>query len=115
MNATDNLGRGSRTLRLPLQQEEYPRFMNDNEFTKKQIDTFFQKYPELFPAGFDEGYVLNGRTPPSAKLGYQLRRITLRADETTFTVTPSFLMPYMTALTEDVEKALFMRRFNVPY
>ncbi|WP_339136324.1 MAG: hypothetical protein WGN25_00340 [Candidatus Electrothrix sp. GW3-4] len=24
-------------------------------------------------------------------------------------------MPYMTALSEDVEKALFLRRFNVPY
>ncbi len=115
MNARDNLGRGSRTLRLPFQQEEYPRFMNDNEFTRKQIDTFFQKYPELFPTGFDKGYVLNGRTPPSAKLEYQLRRITLKADGTTFTIAPAFLMPYMTALTEDVEKALFLRRFNVPY
>ena len=33
----------------------------------------------------------------------------------TFTIEPAFFMPYMTALTEDIEKALFLRRFNVPY
>ena len=36
-------------------------------------------------------------------------------EKVTFTIEPAFLMPYMTALTEDVEKALFLRRFNVPY
>jgi hypothetical protein len=36
-------------------------------------------------------------------------------NNSTFTIAPAFLMPYMTALTEDVEKSLFLRRFNVPY
>ena len=48
------------------------------------------------------------------KEGYQLRRIQL-PDGTTFTLAPAFIMPYMTALTKDVEQGLFLRRFNVPY
>src|SRR5207247_88876 len=32
-----------------------------------------------------------------------------------FTVRPSFVMPYMTALTEEVEKALYLRSFGVPF
>ena len=57
----------------------------------------------------------NGLTAPSIKQGYRCRRIQLRADGESFTVAPVFLMPYMTAETKDVEKTLFLRRFNVPF
>ena len=32
-----------------------------------------------------------------------------------FTIAPSFVMSYMTGYTDDVENALFLRRFGVPY
>jgi hypothetical protein len=52
---------------------------------------------------------------PRLNWAISLEEITLKAKNSTFTIAPAFLMPYMTALTEDVEKALFLRRFNVPY
>ena len=75
----------------------------------------YKTYSELFPEKFEEGYVFNGRTSCSVKQGYQCRRIKLNADGIVFTIASGFFMPYMTALTKDVEKTLFLRRFNVPY
>jgi hypothetical protein len=89
--------------------------VSDVVFARQTLDRLYRKIPELFPAPFDAGYVFNGSTPPSIKLGYRCRRIRLKADDVTFTIAPVFVMPYMTALTEEVEKTLFLRRFNVPY
>jgi hypothetical protein len=107
--------RGYRTIRLPISQDDYHDFIDDILFARKTIDNFYKKYPELFPVTFNEGYVFNGLTPNSIKQGYKCRRIKLKADGTVFTVAFAFFMPYMTALKEDVEKTLFLRRFNVPY
>jgi len=98
-----------------LAQEEYILFTTDRFFAKKEIDQQYREHPELFPADFSCGYVLNGFTEPSVKQGYRHRRIRLTTGKVTFTIVPAFVMPYMTALTKDVEKALFLRRFNVPY
>ena len=32
-----------------------------------------------------------------------------------FTIRPSFVLPYVTGYTDDVEEALFLRRWGVPY
>ena len=32
-----------------------------------------------------------------------------------YTIRPSFVMPYHAALTDEVEKALLLRKFNVPF
>ena len=50
----------------------------------------------------------------------QLRRIKVNNPDKpqgdVFTIAPSFVLPYMTGYTEDVEKALFLRgKFGVPY
>lgn len=115
MNIPDKPRRGYRTIRLPLSEADYPRFVNDIVFAKKKIDQLFHEYPELFPATCAEGYVFNGQTPPSSKLGYRFRRIQLKVDGVSFTLVPAFIMPYMTARSDDIEKPLFLRRFNVPY
>jgi hypothetical protein len=31
------------------------------------------------------------------------------------TIRPSFIMPYMTGVMGEIEKALFLRKFNVPF
>ena len=115
MNVTEKPRRGYRTIRLPIQESEYFKFENDVVFAREKTDQLYQKYPELFPATFVEGYVFNGKTTPSVKMDYRFRRIRLKADGVTFSLAPAFTMPYMTAKSEDVEKALFLRRFNVPY
>ena len=50
----------------------------------------------------------------SAKQGVTIRRVRLK-DGTAYSIRPSFLMPYMTARTEDVEGPLFLRKFGVPF
>ncbi|MCI5221251.1 MAG: hypothetical protein D3924_00860 [Candidatus Electrothrix sp. AR4] len=114
MKAKEKRPKGYRIIRLPLPQKEYILFTTDRFFAKK-IGRLYREHSELFPVDFTYGYVLNGFTDYSVKQGYRHRRIRLNADKVTFTIVPAFLMPYMTALTEDVEKALFLRRFNVPY
>ena len=59
--------------------------------------------PELFPRDF-EGFQLIGHRV-SAKQGVTIRRLRLK-DGTTYSIRPSFLMPYMTARTADVEGPL---------
>ena len=115
MIVVDKPRRGCRTLRLPLPEPDYHRFVSDKKFARDTLNRLYQETPESFPAAFKKGYVFNGLTKASIKLGYQLRRIQLKADNVTFTVAPVFVMPYMTAIPEHVEKALFLRRFNVPY
>ncbi len=46
--------------------------------------------------------------------GVRLRRIELHTGSV-FTIRPSFVMPYMTGYTDDVEKPLFLRRWGVPH
>ncbi|NBD34488.1 MAG: hypothetical protein GVY30_00650 [Chloroflexi bacterium] len=49
-----------------------------------------------------------------------VRRIKLKAQDAqgrqqAFTIAPSAVLPYMTGETDEVEKALFLRRFGVPF
>ena len=105
--------RGDRTLRLPISEADYERFMTDNEFAKAQLDELYARYPELFPADFDRGYTLCGYTEASRKQQLRCRRLRVRA-ATVWTVAPAFMMPYMTAPVAAVEKGLLLMRFHVP-
>lgn len=49
----------------------------------------------------------------SKKLGIQLRRI--KIGDKIYRIRPSFLMPYMRGKTKDVENALLLIRFGVPF
>jgi len=115
MIVMDKPRRGCRSLRLPLAESSYDRFVSDVVFARETLDQLYKENPELFPYSFEKGYVFNGLTKASVKQGYRWRRIRLKFDRTAFTVNGAFVMPYMTALTKDVEKTLFLRRFNVPY
>lgn len=107
--------RGYRTIRLPIAEAEYERFMNESEFAKAQIDRLDRQYPEIFPEGLEGGYVLYGFTDPSRKQQLRCRPIRLNATGEVFTVAPAFVMPYMSATVAEAEKALLLMRFDVPY
>lgn len=105
--------RGSRTICLPVTEESYGQIMAGPAEFKAFLNDQFQKTPELFPPGFALGYQLkDGRV--SRKLGISQRRIRL-GDKSSFSVRPSFVMPYMTARTEQAQIGLFLRKFGVPY
>jgi hypothetical protein len=106
--------RGYRTIRLPLVKDAYERFLSDNAYCRMQLDELYRQHPELFPAGWEEGYLLCGKTPSSSKQGIRCQRVRLVAGAVVYTVAPTCVTPYMTGRTEEVEKALFLRRFHVP-
>jgi len=90
-------------------------FADDIHIARIQLDRQIALHPELFPETIKYGYKLNGFTEPSKKLdGLRCRRIELTADGAVYTIAPSFVMPYMTAYTSDVAKALLLVCFGVP-
>ena len=105
--------RGHRTIVLPVSEDAYAQAVHDPVKFRELLDHGFRSTPELFPRNFDQGYELkDDRT--SVKQGVPIRRILLR-DKIAYSIRPSFLMPYMTARTADVEGPLFLRKFGVPY
>jgi hypothetical protein len=107
------VGRGRATICLPVGEDEYEASVDDPKQFREWLDRCFAEMPELFPEGFAKGYGMkDGRT--SLKQGVRLRRIVLREGRS-YSIRPSFLMPYMTARTEDVEGPLFLRKFGVPF
>jgi len=107
--------RGYRTLRLPIAEADYGRFMSDNAFAKEKLADLHGQHPELFPAPWSGGYAFYGYTDYSRKQHLRCRRIRLVDDQTVWTVAPAFVLPYLSARSEKVEKALFLMRFYVPY
>jgi hypothetical protein len=105
--------RGHRTICLPIAEETYRRIVRIPREFRRAIDDHFHQGPELFPANFGHGYRLKDDRM-SVKQGILIRRLVLR-DGTAYSVRPSFLMPYLTARTEDVEGPLFLRKFGVPF
>lgn len=102
-----------RTICLPIGEAEYRQVADNSEEFRRLLDRCYQQMPELFPQGFEKGYELKDRRE-SRKTGLRIRRIELR-DGTAYSIRPSFLMPYLSGRTDDVEAPLFLRKFGVPY
>ncbi len=84
---------------------------NSKKFRGK-LDSFIEEFPMLFPSEIIKGYLFK-EIRRSKKTGIPIRRIIVEG--VSYTIRPSFVMPYHVALSEDVEKALFLRKFNVPF
>jgi hypothetical protein len=106
--------KGYRTIRLPLAESEYDRFLTDRSYAKDRLEDLYGECAELFPEAFSWGYAFFGFTEPSIKQQLLCRRIRLEQDRMVFTIAPTFVMPYMTGRTQDVDQALFLMRFHVP-
>ena len=105
---------GCSTICLPISKDDYLSLIDSPEQFRCWLDTAFRDCPELFPEAFAHGYSLkDDRT--SAKLGLRLRRVECKATDQSFTIRPSFVLPYMVGWTDDVERPLFLRRFGVPF
>ena len=98
---------------MPIEEEDYLRIIHDPKAFRRTLDDCFRQTPELFPVNFALGYELKDDRM-SAKQQIPIRRILLK-DDSAYSIRPSFLMPYMTARTADVEGPLFLRKFGVPF
>jgi hypothetical protein len=85
--------RGHRTIRLPLTEVDYERFLSEGEWARAQLDRLYGQHPELFPEGWRQGYVFYGYTQPSRKQHRRCRRIRLKVSEEVVTIAPAFVMP----------------------
>ena len=105
---------GYRTIRLPLSEPEYERFLSDRPYAKARLQELYEDSPALFPAACPRGYALDGFTDPSWQQQLRCRRLRLEATHEVFTVAPAFVMPYRSGLVNTGEKALFFMRFHGP-
>ena len=111
--SVQGISRGYATICLPVSEDRYNEIVNNSESFRDWLDSSYREIPEVFPAGFEQGYRMkDGRR--SEKQGLWIRRIEL-PDGSAYSVRPSFVMPYMTARTDDVADVLFLRKFCVPF
>ncbi len=112
----DSLANKTKQICLPIDKDEYAQMIVEPAIFRSGIDELISEFPELFPQKIVSGYTLHDILPSSKKMPeIRLRRIKLRDAQEVFTIRPSFVMPYMTGYTDDVEKALFLRKWVVPY
>jgi hypothetical protein len=109
----------SKRICLPISREAYADMIDKPQCFRETLDGFIENYPELFPAAIQQGYHLYGFARQSVKMpAVRIRRIGLPSEQgglTVYTIVPSFVMPYRVGYAEEVEKALFLRRFGVPF
>ena len=109
---TESATRNNRNICLPFSQEIYNAHINNPLDFRICINDRIELFPELFPPEITKGYLMKD-IYHSKKQSVAIRRIEIAG--ISYTIRPSFLMPYMTGITEEIEKALFMRKFNVPF
>jgi hypothetical protein len=97
--------RGRKTICLSCSRQEYEQVVDDPERFRNFLDRHIKATPELFPPEIRRGYRMKDLYT-SRKTGWKLRRIELR-NLTCYLVRPSFLMPYLSGHTEDVQSPLF--------
>jgi hypothetical protein len=105
----------SKTICIAFPEEEiYQEYMKDKTKFRVHLDNMYRQHPELFPEKFKAGYVLHGFVY-SKKQEINIRRVKLIENNEAYQIRPSFLMPYMIARTEEVEKGLYFKRWGVPF
>ena len=110
---TESITRNNRTICVPFSQDDYNDNLQNPDKFRNYLNERIELFPELFPAEISrEGYLMKD-IYHSKKLMIPIRRIEVSG--VAYTVRPSFVTPYLTGLVDEVEKALFLRKFNVPF
>ena len=109
---TKSTTRHNRNICLPFSQDIYNENIEDPINFRKCINERIELFPELFPPEIATGYLMKDSYCSKKQL-IMTRRIEIAGIP--YTIRPSFIMPYMTGLTDDIEKALFLRKFSVPF
>jgi len=110
----------SRRIVLPIPRDVYGDLIENVDAYREYIDAMWLSCPELFPIDMAQGYTWHDRYHSQKMPRVSVRRIKLKelnseGKSQVFTIVPSFVMPYMSGDTNEIEKALFLRRFGVPF
>ena len=105
-----------RTIVLDFASEEQYQALLDNiqeyrEFLQQQ----FLQHPELFPPYFEQGFRFHGFRTSTKQAGFRVRRILIPSTGHAYAIRPSFMLSYMRGKTDDVEKALYLCKYGVPF
>ncbi len=104
----------SKNICLPFASEaQYATLVDDVMLYRDFLAQIYNQHPALFPQDWERGFTFHDAYQ-SKKTAHLIRRVKLKDTEEVFSLRPSFLMPYCTALTDDVEKALYLLQFGVP-
>lgn len=106
----------SREIVIPVDLETYSKAIENNDQLRSLLADCYARHPECFPPEFENGFGFKD-FKYSKKMDLRIRRIRVGfgSEERFYRVVPCDVMPYMTAQVQEVEKALFLRKFNVPY
>jgi hypothetical protein len=55
---TDSPQKGYRTIRVPLAESEYDRFLDDRIYARDRLNELYEDFPEVFPEAFPWGICL---------------------------------------------------------
>ena len=100
---------------VPFESEaQYQACVDDVRQYRAYLTKMSEQHPELFPQAMAGGYSFHDRYC-SRKQRVVLQRIKLKARQEVFTLRPSFILPYCIARTDEVEKALYLRHWGVPF
>lgn len=94
-------------------EAQYNELVDDPMLFRNFLDMAYQHHCELFPKDWADGFTFHD-TYHSKKTSFVIRRVKLLKTAQVFSIRPSFLMPYMTAQTDEVEKALYLSQYGVP-
>jgi len=101
---------------LPFESEaDYQACLDDLTKYRRRLEDMRHRHPEIFPQAMAGGFSFHDSYRSRKQQGLRLRRIKLRQTGEVFTLRPSFVMPYLIARTEEVEKALYLRQWGVPF
>ena len=107
--------RGDQTICLPVESEtQYRQIVLDHQAFRLFLGQALTAHPELFPPQMLEGFHFHDFVH-SIKQDLTLRRIKLKANGGIYQIRPDFIMPYMVGKTHEMEKALYLCRFAVPF
>lgn len=110
----------NKRITLPISMKNYMAIVDDCVAYREWLDEMITEHAELFPKVITSGYTLHDNRSSGKMEDVRLRRICLKernenGKKQVFTIAPSGVMPYFVGYTDDVEKAMFLRRFNVPF
>jgi hypothetical protein len=109
---TESAHRNNKTICLSFSQEIYDACIKNPVDFRTYTDKQIERFPELFPVEIAKGYLMKDISC-SKKQFVLIRRIEIAG--VAYTIRPSFVMPYLTGFVDEIEKALFLRKFNVPF
>ena len=106
---------GTKHICLPFPSEaQYRAYVDDPAQSRQSLTQMLRQYPELFPKDMDQDFTFHDSST-SVKQDLIVRRIKVKATGAVFALRPSFVMPSMIARTAEVEKALYLRQWGVPF